>query len=386
MPVREGLLVPAAVGLALAVGLGAASLLTDVGRRRFGWRQVAAVLATVALLLPVLAFAADTLGGRWRMPSESWADSLSWMESRSSAGDFRVLWLGDPAVLPLDPGRSGAIGYGVTSNGVSDSRVLIPIPERGEQRLVRQAVETLRTASTNRIGAQLGALGVRFILVPETPGPDQRPFIEAPDGITATLANQLDLLRLEASPGLSLYEVVPWQPVRALVATEDGIKVVTPLQSEKENPPGIVRFATPNGSMIKAKSNGDELKSAGESNWENSWVLPKAGPVAIVNSASWLRIFAVLLQGAIFLLAIRMWRSDSQRVPRKTVRRRVAGSTLPPRSTSLTDSLISPAALASEVPDTASSATSNAAPDPAPDLDPIAPSDAPSSAETEPGT
>ncbi len=386
MPVREGLLVPAAVGLALAVGLGAASLLTDVGRRRFGWRQVSAVLATVALLLPVLAFAADTLGGRWRMPNQSWADSLSWMESRSSAGDFRVLWIGDPAVLPLDPGRSGSVGYGVTSNGVSDSRVLIPIPERGNQRLVHQAVETLRRGSSNRIGAQLGALGVRFILVPETPGPDQRPFIPAPDGITSTLADQLDLLRLEASPGLSLYEVVPWQPVRALITTEAGAKVVVPLQSGKDNPPGVVRFATPKESMIKAKSKGESLKSEGDSNWDNSWVLPKAGPVSIVNSAAWLRIFAVLMQGAIFFLAIRMWRSDSQRAPKNAQRRRVAGSTLPPRSTSLTDSLISPAALASEVPDTASSATSNAAPDPAPDLDPIAPSDTPSSAETEPGT
>jgi GT2 family glycosyltransferase len=373
MPVREGLLVPAAVGLALAVGLGAASLLTDVGRRRFGWRQVSAVLATVALLLPALAFAADTLGGRWRMPRESWADSLSWMESRSSAGDFRVLWLGDPAVLPLDPGRSGSVGYGVTSNGVSDARVLIPIPERGDQRLVHQAVETLRSGSSNRIGAQLGALGVRFILVPETPGPDQRPFIAAPDGITSTLADQLDLLRLEASPGLSLYEVVPWQPVRALITTEAGAKVVVPLRSDKKNPPGVVRFATPKRSMIKAKSNGKTLKSEGDSNWDNSWVLPKAGPVSIVNSAAWLRVFAVLLQGAIFLLAIRMWRSDSQRAPNKTKRRRVAGSTLPPREAAPSDSLVLGSSVALDSSVSIDSAL------------PITPSDDSSTTETEAG-
>ncbi len=392
MPVREGLLVPAAVGLALAVGLGAASLLTDVGRRRFGWRQVSAVLATLALLLPALAFAADTLGGRWRMPRESWADSLSWMESRSSAGDFRVLWLGDPSVLPLDPGRSGSVGYGVTSNGVSDARVLIPIPERGEQRLVRQAVETLRRGGSNRIGAQLGALGVRFILVPETPGPDQRPFIAAPDGITSTLADQLDLLRLEASPGLSLYEVVPWQPVRALITTEAGANVVVPLQSGKKNAAGIVRFATPKDSMIKAKSNGKTLKSEGDSNWDNSWVLPKAGPVSIVNSAAWLRIFAVLLQGAIFLLAIRMWRSDSQRAPKKTQRRRVAGSTLPPREAVASDSLVLGSSV---VLDSAVSIDSEVALDSSVSIDsavaldnagPLTPSADSSSTETEPGT
>ena len=338
MPVREGLLIPAAVGLALAVGLGAASLLTDVGRRRFGWRQISAVLATVALLLPTLAFAADTLGGRWRMPSESWADSLSWMESRASAGDFRVLWIGDPSLLPLDPGRSGAVGYGVTANGVGDARVLVPIPERGEQRLVRDAVDTLRNHRSNRIGEQLGALGVRFILVPETPGPDQKPFIAAPDQITSTLADQLDLLRLETSPGLSLYEVIPWQPVRALVAMKGGENIVLPLQTEKDNPSGVVRFASPRSSMIKATSNGESLKPEGDSNWDNSWVLPKAGPVSISNSYSWLRIFAFLLQFAIFLLAIRIWRSDSRRTPMKTKARRVAGATLPARATSSLES------------------------------------------------
>ena len=51
VPVREGLLVPAAVGLALAVGLGAAALLSDLGRRGFGWRQISAVLATGALVV-----------------------------------------------------------------------------------------------------------------------------------------------------------------------------------------------------------------------------------------------------------------------------------------------------------------------------------------------
>ncbi len=332
MPVREGLLVPAAVGLALAVGLGAASLLTDVGRRGFGWRQVSAVLATVALLIPTLAFTADTLGGRWRMPTESWADSLSWMESRASAGDFRVLWLGDPVLLPLDPQRSGGVGYGLTSNGVGDARVLIPIPERGGQRLLRDAVGTLRNHASNRIGARLGVLGIRFILVPESPGPGETPFIAAPDEIASTLADQLDLLRLETAEGLSLYEVLPWQPVRSLITTKDGEKIAAPLLTKEDNKRGVVHFATPKDSMINATSNGEALKSENDSNWDNSWVLSKTGPVSISNSYSWLRFFAVVLQFAIFFLAIRLWRSDSMRDPNKTQRRRVAGSTLPPRA------------------------------------------------------
>src|SRR5207244_1342058 len=69
VPAPDGVLVPAALGLALAAGLGVSALLDGMRSAHFGWRQVAAVAATVGLGLPVLALTADTVSGRWQLPS-----------------------------------------------------------------------------------------------------------------------------------------------------------------------------------------------------------------------------------------------------------------------------------------------------------------------------
>ena len=58
VPAPEGVLVPAALGLALAAGLGVAAFLEDLRTFHFGWRQFAAVAAAVGIALPVIGFAA----------------------------------------------------------------------------------------------------------------------------------------------------------------------------------------------------------------------------------------------------------------------------------------------------------------------------------------
>ncbi len=117
MPAVEGLLVPAALGISLAVGLGVSAFIEDVRQFHFGWRQVAAVGGAIALSFPILAFSVDALDGRWHMPPTDWNANLSWMRSEQENGQFRVLWLGNPAVLPVDPVVHGDVGFGVTNDG-----------------------------------------------------------------------------------------------------------------------------------------------------------------------------------------------------------------------------------------------------------------------------
>ena len=102
VPAPEGILVPAALGLAFAAGLGVSALLDDMRSSRFGWRQVSAVAAVVGLALPLFAFAGDAASGRWQLPASDWPTAVSWMGDVPSPGGFRVLWLGDPALLPVD--------------------------------------------------------------------------------------------------------------------------------------------------------------------------------------------------------------------------------------------------------------------------------------------
>ncbi len=146
MPAVEGLLVPAALGVSLAVGLGVAAFIEDVRQLHFGWRQVAAIGGAIALSFPVLAFAVDATGGRWHMPAADWNQNLSWMRSEEASGQFRVLWLGDPDVLPVDPVVHGDVGYGITNDGPGDVRTNLPPPSGGASARVGAAVDLLRRA------------------------------------------------------------------------------------------------------------------------------------------------------------------------------------------------------------------------------------------------
>ena len=117
VPAPEGVLVPAALGLALAAGLGVAAFLEDLRTFHFGWRQFAAVAAAVGIALPVIGFAADTLDGRWGMSNDDWPTRFAWMNEERDNGDFKVLWVGDPTIMPTDAKVVDGVGYGLTRAG-----------------------------------------------------------------------------------------------------------------------------------------------------------------------------------------------------------------------------------------------------------------------------
>ena len=94
------LLVPAGVGIALAVGLGVAAFQLDLPGYRFGWRQAAAVTAAAAAVVGMLPVLVGSLGGRWDLVPSGYGEATTWMAANQAQGDFRVLWLGDPRVLP----------------------------------------------------------------------------------------------------------------------------------------------------------------------------------------------------------------------------------------------------------------------------------------------
>ena len=72
----------AAFGLALCVGIGVSVLVDGIRTFRFGWRQPAAILGGVAILLPILAFTADVVDGRWHAPATGWVDTLAFTGRR----------------------------------------------------------------------------------------------------------------------------------------------------------------------------------------------------------------------------------------------------------------------------------------------------------------
>ena len=119
VPPAEVLLAPAAASLALAIACGTAAFDVDLPGYRFGWRQGASALAVLAVLvgsLPMIGGAAD---GRWRVPTADLGDVLDFIGTQRAAQPFRVVWAGDPDVVPAAGWRfSPTLDLAVSNDGM----------------------------------------------------------------------------------------------------------------------------------------------------------------------------------------------------------------------------------------------------------------------------
>jgi hypothetical protein len=216
--VPEAGLTLAALGLALALGIGVSVLVDGVQTMRFGWRQPAAIIGGAALLLPVFAFVGDAADGRWDAPSTGWGDALAYTSTLQARGEFRMLWVGSPEVLPLEPVvLDHGTGYSLTRNGPGDAEELLRAPRHDADRVVGDAVTLAEDGRTNRLGRLLAPAGVRFVAAPSTQGRDGGARVPLTPRLRHALASQLDLARRPVAGGLVLYENLAWVPLRAVV-------------------------------------------------------------------------------------------------------------------------------------------------------------------------
>ncbi len=243
------LLAFSAAALAGSVALGAVAFETDLRGERFGWRQAVSVVAggtVAAITLPVLGGAAD---GKWNMESTDLARSVAWMEPEAEAGAFRVLWLGDPAVLPLDSWRfQEGVGFATSRDGPPDATDLLPGRPSAATGRIAEVLRVAQDGGTARLGRLLAPMAVRYIVVPTQPAPGDSapgdsgpggsgpasgsgdsgpggsgtgdsgpPTPGIPPGLTRALGSQLDLRLLPADASLAVYENTAWGSGRELV-------------------------------------------------------------------------------------------------------------------------------------------------------------------------
>jgi hypothetical protein len=286
---------------------------------------VAAIGGAVALSFPIFAFAVDALDGRWHMPAADWNQNLSWMKSEVGEGRFRVLWLGAPAVLPVDPVVDGDVGYGVTNDGPGDTRTSLPPPAGGASARVGAAVDLLRERRTVRVGSILGPMGIRYLAVPQRAGPGIDRTDPAPANLLVSLAEQLDLVRLEGPPGLDLYENRAWIPGAAVLpdaavprgdadalperAAADDAQALLPGERVGR---GTVVWSEAYAGAWKATSAGEELPHRRAFGWANGFELRRAGTVNIAFANQWWRYPVVLLQLALVVGTWLLWRGSAR--------------------------------------------------------------------------
>jgi len=324
----EGVLVLAALGLAFAAGLGVSALHDDMRRSRFGWRQVSAVAAAVGLAFPFLAFIGDTASGRWQLPSSDWPTAVSWMSDRPSAGGFRVLWLGDPSLLPVDAKSVDGIGYGLTRDGAGDARSLWAAPQHAADDQLAEALMVARGGETARLGHLLAPIGVRYVAVVSRAGPGHGADVPADATLADALTRQLDLSVSRIDDGAIIYSNDAWIPRRAVVpantavaaTTGSGLQraarrdatippggVVGPVGRSTPTGPGTLLWAEAANRGWHARADGRDLARTNAFDWTNAFALPTTASVAIEYRAGALPGLLIDVEIVAWLAAIAIW-------------------------------------------------------------------------------
>lgn len=215
-------LVPVAVGLALAAGCVVGSFELDVRGGSFGWRQPLSLLACIAVVVGIVPGVLALGNGRWSTPTTTMVDLLGWFPDEAE-GDYRVLWIGDDEVVPARPTtyRPG-VGYAITSGGDLTFADAWPAPVTAADDDVAGALDAISFGTTTRAGRLLAPYAIRYVVVPVVDGAvsTSRDPVAPPAGLTDALGDQLDLAQVYSPPNFLVYENRAWVAERSVLTPE----------------------------------------------------------------------------------------------------------------------------------------------------------------------
>jgi hypothetical protein len=238
-------LAPAGAALAFAVALGVAAIELDVRSRpwpdrrwermvrRFGFRRMVSGLALLALAAATVPVVVAAMDGWWEMPPGQFADVMGSVDAAVAAEPSRVVWVGDPSVLP--GGQAWELGGGLSYTardaavpGVADLR---PATGLGSSGRLGEALRLAVDGQTSKLGRVLAPMGVQYVAVPRAlapatavertdeaadgPGSAALAPEGAVDALIEVLDGQLDLEQIAVDDALALYRNVAFAPLRA---------------------------------------------------------------------------------------------------------------------------------------------------------------------------
>ncbi len=227
LPRPEVLLAPGAFGLALVIALGAGGAPRRRGVRT-GRRRLLAGAGLVALVAGTVPMLALSLDGQWGMPRGDLTTPLAVVEEESRLGAFRILWVGHPDVLPLGGWElDDRLVFATSVSVPPDVGLRWPGEEPPASAGLRAAWDEAMSGRTDRMGAGLAPLGVRYVIVMDRIAPEPFGDLVEPvhEAIHDRLGAQFDLERRESRGGVAVYRNIAWRPTRTLL---EGTGEVTP--------------------------------------------------------------------------------------------------------------------------------------------------------------
>ena len=241
--IGEGALVLAGVGLCWCAAVGPSVVTSDRHLAPVIIRRMVVTIAAASLTLSSLTLLVGSAGGRWGTPANDLTVSLSLLDDRDIGPSYRVLWLGDQAVLPLKGSEVGSEGLrvGTSVRGHPDIRHQWIGAESDGHRQLLNAVEIGLSGNTTRMGRLLAPFGIRYVAIVERSTPSFSAGLDRPIGQRTRQAidSQLDLRPLATDPSVTVLINESWMssrsqfgsPVRLAGLDEPGELVVTDLSS-----------------------------------------------------------------------------------------------------------------------------------------------------------
>ncbi len=339
LPRAEIILPVAAIGLAMACGLGAIAFEVDLKQHNFGWRQLATLFATAGVVIAAVPMLAASTNGRWNMPRSGLDSRMSFLSEDPEIGAFRVLWIGDPDVLPgTGMPLDDSMAFFTTDGGridITDQWIGRVDPAT---RRIRLAIRKAVTGDTSRLGADLAPFGIRYVVFVEriAPAPFVDRTLEVPEVLTTSFAGQLDIRRVATvNRAVEVYRNDAWFPTRSagLVIDPDEPRPGTPVLVNQTgfttfegriDADSVVFVGSAPASGWRLEVAGVEAERSTAFGWASSFRPPSGGDAVLRFVSTPVTLLARALQLAGWLLvvaAILLLRSsvDSQR--RRTMRR-----------------------------------------------------------------
>lgn len=258
------LLVPVALGLALSAACAVSSFVSDVAGGTFGWRQPLGLLTIVAVACGMFPAMITITDGAWYAPRTSLTDVVAprLTPEPDAEGSFRVLYIGDPRLLPGASDDLGAgIAMSVTGPGAPQFRDRFAPPDTPADDQLAAALREIANGSTQRGGRLLAPYGIRYLVVPIFDGANSTPNdpIEPPVGLVDALNVQLDLELQYTAADYMLYENRSAMPVAAMLTGDDvaAAAVETPAQLARVDLSGAPPLF---GDILRTRTGTDDVE------------------------------------------------------------------------------------------------------------------------------
>tara|TARA_B100000902_G_scaffold261053_1_gene247333 strand:- start:978 stop:4109 length:3132 start_codon:yes stop_codon:yes gene_type:complete len=236
-PAAELLIIPAAVGVALASAAGVASLGQEIATKLKRRKYVTAVLFAGALVLVIIPVVSASLEGRWGLPEKDFSDTVPYLLGEEDANGVpiestagRVLWVGAPNLLPAAGiGLEGGIALALTDGypNIGDQSPYEPSQSEAIEELHAALLRALN-GDISRLGERVGVWSVSHIVLMENSAPipygDNESLL--PEKYFLALTRQLDLERVEGlNRSLEIFSNTAVEPIHAVVRDSTGRSV-----------------------------------------------------------------------------------------------------------------------------------------------------------------